>query len=167
MSLRSTGGATGVVTAVTTLMLALIYAAGASAGVVVAGLVLMPQVAAAQQEQGADAQDSVAAETVAVGMSLVGTWLYSESYATGDRSTGQSYQLTLLEDGNFLYGSTGSVVGSPIRITNRGRWRTRDDVLLLNEGTGWVPYARFVVDRQQLSMTFADDSRELWQRIAH
>lgn len=102
---------------------------------------------------------------------LVGTWQYAQSDTSGDVS---SYNLSLLPDGHFLHvsdgvqggGSAGSP-GSPGPLTNRGRWRTEDDVLLINEGAGWQPYARFVVEAQLMMLIFGDDRRQLWQRIAY
>lgn len=105
---------------------------------------------------------------------LVGTWRYSQSYTSGDFSMVTSYNFVLLPDGHFSYGSGGvqgggdaGSLGSQGGITNQGRWRTENDVLLLNEGAGWQPYARFVVDAQQMMLIFGDDSRQLWQRIAY
>jgi hypothetical protein len=105
---------------------------------------------------------------------LVGSWQYSQSYTSGDFSMVTIYNFSLLPDGHFLYGSGGTQgggnagsLGSQGQVTNRGRWRPENNVLLLDEGAGWQPYARFVVDAQQMMLIFGDDSRQLWQRIAY
>lgn len=105
---------------------------------------------------------------------LVGSWQYNDSYVSGDFSMVSVFFMALSADGTFVYGSGGNSgggnagsVSSGGRVTNRGQWRTQGDVLYLNEGPGWVPYARFLVDAQELLLIFGDDSRQFWQRTGY
>lgn len=105
---------------------------------------------------------------------LVGTWQYTDSYVSGDFSMATSYTFGLSADGSFVYGSGGLAGGgnagsmsSGGGVTNRGQWRVDNGVLLLNEGAGWQPYARYIVDQQQMMLTFGDNTRQLWQRVGY
>jgi hypothetical protein len=103
---------------------------------------------------------------------LVGTWRYTDSYVSGDFSMTTSYNFGLSADGQFVYGSGGVAgggdagsLGSGGGITNQGLWRGENGVLYLDEGAGWQPYARYLVDQGQMMLIFGDDSRQLWERI--
>lgn len=114
------------------------------------------------------------AEAGEVDARLVGTWQYNDSYVSGDFSMVSVFFMGLSADGTFVYGSGGNSgggnagsVSSGGQVTNQGQWRTEADVLYLNEGAGWVPYARFLVDAQQMLLIFGDDSRQFWQRTGY
>src|SRR3546814_14708463 len=45
-----------------------------------------------------------------------------------------------------------------------GYWKTEGNIIHAGNGKDWQPYARYNIERGTLMLTFADNSRELWNR---
>lgn len=102
---------------------------------------------------------------------LVGGWLYTDSYTSGEYSFASQWRLIINADGTYLYGDAkvagggGGVSGqSGGGEMTRGQWRTQNGVIHINDGTGWQPYARYTTDGGSLLMQFGDGSKQLWKR---
>jgi len=102
---------------------------------------------------------------------LIGGWLYTDSYTSGEYSFATQWRLIINADGSYLYGDakvagggggiSGSSGGGDV---TRGQWRTENNVIYINDGTGWQPYARYTTDGGSLLMQFGDGSKQLWKR---
>lgn len=109
---------------------------------------------------------------------LVGAWVYSDTYVSGEFSGTTRLYLQVNPDGSYLYGngrvtaggsnSLGSYSGDTGNSgdVTRGQWRTQGNVVYVKEnGAGaWVPYARYHVEGARMLFTFGDGSRQLWSR---
>lgn len=104
---------------------------------------------------------------------LVGQWVRSQSYTSGDFSAASETRVTLFANGTYQFGP-GRVVGGGRSGSfdvgggasgAGGRWRTENRILYTQEaGSGWTPYARYYVEGNSLMLTFGDGSREIWSR---
>ena len=102
---------------------------------------------------------------------IVGNWLYTDSYSSGEFSFASQYRLIVNPDGTYLYGDakvagggpgvSGSSGGSGM---TRGHWKTEGDIIYIDEGVGWQPYARYYVEGNSMMMTFGDGSKQIWKR---
>jgi hypothetical protein len=59
-------------------------------------------------------------------------------------------------------GSVSGVVGGGGGTS--GRWRVRGNIVETSEGGPFQPYARYVVNGNDLMFVFGDESKELWSR---
>lgn len=102
---------------------------------------------------------------------LVGHWLHTDSYTSGEFSFATQLRLILRSDGSYLYGDS-KVAGGGAGISaesgggdmTRGRWRTADSVVQVDEGFGWQPYARYYVEGDSMLLTFGDGTKQVWKR---
>lgn len=102
---------------------------------------------------------------------LVGTWLYTDSYTSGDFSMATQYRLIVNEDGTYLYGD-GKVAGGGDAGSfssdgggyTQGQWKTENNMIYINEGAGWHPYCQYYVEGNSMMMTFNNGKRQLWKR---
>jgi hypothetical protein len=105
---------------------------------------------------------------------LVGPWVKTQSYTSGDFSAASETRVTLFANGTYQYGP-GRVVGGGNAGSfdtgaggasgAGGRWRTENRILYTQEaGSGWTPYARYYVEGDSLMLTFGNGKREIWNR---
>lgn len=103
---------------------------------------------------------------------LVGHWVHSNVYRSGDFSGTSSRQLVVQPDGTYQIGH-GSVQVSSNHGFGRsqgedfttGQWRTQNRIVYVREGgSQWVPYARYYVEGGSMLLTFENGSKQLWQR---
>jgi hypothetical protein len=79
--------------------------------------------------------------------------------------------LLICADGSFVK-STGDSVGGGAgwsaenrgTDSTRGRWRTQQGVIYIQNGAGWEAYARYYVEVSKLMLTFSNGQREIWYR---
>lgn len=103
---------------------------------------------------------------------LVGAWVKSESYTSGDFSMVDQKTVQLLPDGHLVIGPARLIGGGDAGSFDSGsggggggEWRTADRILYTREpGTGWAPYGRYYVEGNRMMVTFGDGSREVWSR---
>jgi hypothetical protein len=103
--------------------------------------------------------------------SLIGNWLYSESYTSGDYGFASQWRLIINADGSYLYGDAKVAGGGPGiggqtggGDYTRGQWGTRNGTIYINEGYGWQPYAGYYVEGTSMLMKFANGSKQVWKR---
>jgi hypothetical protein len=127
------------------------------------------------QPQAATKRESAAAAPAAPSSerdpALVGHWVYSSVYRSGDFSGTSMRQWLVRPEGTYRMGY-GAVQVSGSDSFGRsesgdftpGHWRTKDRILYVSEGgSQWVPYARYYVERGKLLLTFNNGSKQLWQ----
>jgi len=103
---------------------------------------------------------------------LVGSWSRENNITSGDSFMSTRISLVVCPDGSFVRkagdtvggGGGWHMEGQSSDSGTRGRWRTEGNVVMVDDGTGWVPYARYYVEGNQLLFTFSDGSREVWKR---
>lgn len=103
---------------------------------------------------------------------LVGNWLYSESYTSGDFSMATQYRLIVKADGTYLYGDgkvagggdAGSVSSGDGGGYTQGQWKTESSIIYINDGTGWQPYCRYYIEGNSMMMTFDNGRKQIWKR---
>ncbi len=102
---------------------------------------------------------------------LVGNWLYSDSYTSGDYSFASQWRLIVNADGTYLYGDAKMAGGGPGVSGQsgggdytRGQWKTENKTIYINEGYGWQPYAGYYIEGNSMLMKFADGSKQVWKR---
>jgi|JI10StandDraft_1071094.scaffolds.fasta_scaffold10792_2 hypothetical protein len=101
---------------------------------------------------------------------LIGQWTYSESYTSGTFSFAAQWHLLLAENGALQH--TGRTVGGGPDVsantgngtTTQGRWRTAENIILVDVGQGFSPMARFVCDGDRLMFTLTDGNKQVWIR---
>lgn len=103
---------------------------------------------------------------------IVGAWIYSESYSSGQFSFASQWKMQVNPDGTFLYGDAkvagggpGVSGGSGEGDITRGQWRTEKGIIYTNEGYGWQPYAKYYVEGYSMMLTFGDGSKQVWKRM--
>ena len=103
---------------------------------------------------------------------LVGAWIYSESYTSGEFGFASQWKMQINSDGSYLYGDArimggdgGSFIDSGGGDVTRGQWRTQHGVIHINEGHSWQPYARYHIEEYSMMLTFGDGSRQVWKRM--
>lgn len=103
---------------------------------------------------------------------LIGSWIYTESYVSGDFSAASQWRMIIQPDGTYLYGD-GRVIGGNSGVSgdsgtsgdvSRGKWRTQNGLIYIDEGGGWQPYCRYTTDGSSLLLRFGDGSKQLWKR---
>ena len=102
---------------------------------------------------------------------VVGNWLYSKSYTSGEFSFANQYRLIIKPDGTYLYGD-GKVAGGGPGVggisegggMSPGKWKTEKRVIHIDEGYGWQPYAKYYVEGNSMMLTFSDGSKQIWER---
>jgi hypothetical protein len=102
---------------------------------------------------------------------LIGNWIYSDSYTSGDFGFTTQYRLIVNPDGTYLYGDAKMAGGGPGvgGISEgggytKGQWKTQNKIIHINEGYGWQPYAKYYVEGNSMMMTFSDGSKQVWKR---
>ena len=102
---------------------------------------------------------------------LIGNWLYSESYTSGTFTMASQWRFIFKNDGSFLYGDAKMSGGDALASAQstggdyyKGTWKTEKDTIYLNEGQGWVPYAKYYIEGDRLLMTISDESKKIWFR---
>jgi hypothetical protein len=102
---------------------------------------------------------------------LVGNWLYSESYNSGDYGFVSQWRLIVNADGTYLYGDAKLAGGGPGTSASsegggytQGQWKTQNKTIFINEGTGWQPYAGYYIEGNSMLMKFSDGSKQVWKR---
>mgnify|MGYP001823503057 CR=1 FL=1 len=133
------------------------------------------QVGDSQDEAGGSAQDDSTQnreQQAARDQRLVGAWVYSESYSSGEFGFASQWKMQINPDGSYLYGDArvmggdgGSSIDSGRGGVTPGQWRTQDGVIHINEGYGWQPFARYYVEGYSMMLTFGDGSRQVWKRV--
>jgi hypothetical protein len=102
---------------------------------------------------------------------LIGSWLYSDSYTSGQYGFATQYRLIIQPDGTYLYGDgrvAGGGPGTGVDSGNggytRGQWKTQNSTIYINEGMGWQPYAGYYLEGASMLFKFADGTQQLWKR---
>jgi hypothetical protein len=104
---------------------------------------------------------------------LVGHWVHSKTYQSGNFFGTTTVQMQVNPDGTYLYGRGNvSLGGAYIGSTGtsdqftRGQWRTHGGVVHVKEpgSSQWTPHARYHVEGASMLFTFGDGSRQLWRR---
>jgi hypothetical protein len=102
---------------------------------------------------------------------LIGNWLYTDSYTSGDYSFASQWRLIVNADGTYLYGDAKVAGGGPGVSGQsgggdytRGQWKTQNQTIYINEGSGWQPYAGYYIEGNSVLMKFADGSKQVWKR---
>jgi hypothetical protein len=102
---------------------------------------------------------------------LVGTWTRNETMSSGDFSMVTKHWMVIRADGTYAVGTGGSTAsGSAGSLESgggtgsSGRWRTQGNVVLIEDGGSYQPYARYYVEGNSLMITSANGSREVWHR---
>lgn len=106
-----------------------------------------------------------------VDQQIVGNWLYTDSYTSGEFSFASQYRLIINPDGTYLYGD-GKVAGGGPGVSGSsggggmtpGKWKTEGNIIYIDEGYGWQPYARYYVEGASMMFTFGDGKRQVWNR---
>lgn len=102
---------------------------------------------------------------------LIGNWLYTESYSSGDYSFASQWRLIVNADGTYLYGDA-KVAGGGSGVSGtsgggsytRGQWKTKNNTIYINEGNGWQPYAGYYLEGNSMLMKFSDGNKQVWKR---
>lgn len=102
---------------------------------------------------------------------LIGNWLYSDSYTSGDYGFVSQWRLIVNSDGTYLYGDAKLAGGGPGTSASsegggytRGQWKTQNKTIFINEGNGWQPYAGYYIEGNSMLMKFSDGSKQVWKR---
>lgn len=103
---------------------------------------------------------------------LVGLWSRTDSLSSGGASMSTQYFLRVNGNGTFEVGigrSAGggdgwSMGGGGGEIQARGKWKTQGNIVHIDEGSGWQPYARYYLEGRKLMLTFDNGNREIWYR---
>lgn len=105
---------------------------------------------------------------------LVGLWSRTDSMTSGGVSMSTQYFLRVSGNGTFEVGVGRSAGGGAgwsmggggggVEVQARGKWKTQGNIVHINEGSGWQPYARFYIEGRKLMLTFANGNREVWYR---
>ena len=108
---------------------------------------------------------------------LVGTWVYQDTYVSGDFSGTTRFVLRIHPDGTYTYGEGQVTMGGSTPYgsysgnsgggdVTTGRWRTQGNIVYIQEPgvSQWQPYARYYVEGNRMLFTFGDGSRQLWHR---
>src|SRR3546814_11588638 len=66
--------------------------------------------------------------------------------------------------GKTVGGGAGWGVSDGASEGTSGYWKTEGNIIHAGNGRDWQPYARYHIERGTLMLTFADNSRELWNR---
>jgi hypothetical protein len=105
--------------------------------------------------------------------SLVGSWLYTESYTSGSFSGASQFSLIIHPDGRYEYGNGafagggagvgGSSRGGDVEV---GEWKTQNRIVHIRQPGGgqWQAYARYYVEGASMMLTFGDGSKQVWKR---
>lgn len=125
------------------------------------------------------------AETAAVGRSggarasgggqhdrrLVGRWGRNHTMISGGASMVTSYYLIVRPNGTYTTGTgrmsaggSGWTAGSGGGGGTSGRWKTKGNIVYVQQGGVWRPYARFFRRGGSLMLTFANGKRQVWHR---
>ena len=102
---------------------------------------------------------------------LIGGWRHTDTYVSGDFGAVSEWYMQLHADGTYRYGD-GQMMGGDSNTSfdsgqgsaSTGRWKTEKDVVYINEGYGWQPYATYIVDSQSMLFKFSDGSKQLWEK---
>ena len=106
---------------------------------------------------------------------LVGTWVGQSMISSGDASMASEQFLVFHADGSYAYGQGRAVAGGSGwsydggagGATERGRWRTEDNLLYLaNQQGQWKRIGRYGMteDGQTMRITYDAGGRKLWSR---
>ena len=114
---------------------------------------------------------STSSEYVERDPNLIGNWLYSSSYTSGEFGFTTQYRLMINSDGTYLYGDAKMAGGGPASSVSsegggytQGQWKTQNKTIYINEGSGWQSYAGYYVEGNSMLMKFSDGSKQLWER---
>jgi hypothetical protein len=106
---------------------------------------------------------------------LVGTWVGQSMISSGDASMTSEQFLVFHADGSYAYGQGRAVAGGSGwsydggagGATERGRWRTEDNLLYLSSEPGqWKRIGRYGMteDGQTMRIIYDAGGRKLWSR---
>ena len=102
---------------------------------------------------------------------LIGHWLHSKSYVSGDFSMASQLRMILKADGTYLYGdskvagggSSGSFSSDGGDMAE-GRWKTENKIIYVNDGSGWVAYANYLISGNDMMFKFDNGEKQMWGR---
>ena len=118
--------------------------------------------------RGGESRDAASAGT---DPQLVGVWLWSDAMVSGGYSVAAQQRTELNDDGTFTQFDAQTAGLGLERMPGTGGalsagwWRADGTTLSLSDGGPFVPTARYQTDGASLLLTFADGSRQLWQRL--
>lgn len=111
-------------------------------------------------------------EKVSLDNILLGNWRYTESYVSGEFSFATDWHMQINNDGTFVYGEGRTAGGGPNSSIDSGKgreqtvkWKTEDQVIWLNDGSGWQSFARYYRENGNLMLTFSNGKRQVWEKI--
>lgn len=105
---------------------------------------------------------------------IIGNWLYTDSYTSGEFSFASQQRLIIRPDGTFWLGD-GKMAGGGPGIGGssggggeqmQGQWKTQGNntILVLSNTGQWSPLCRYEANGQSILMYFNDGSKQLWRR---
>lgn len=113
-------------------------------------------------------------ESVERDQGIIGSWLYSKSYTSGDSFGGVTETSMIIRaDGTYQYGGS-QVAGGDASVSfqsgggdwSSGEWKTANGIIYIKEqgSANWTAYCEYVVDYENLLFTFEDGTKMLWNR---
>ena len=104
---------------------------------------------------------------------LVGQWRYTSAYVSGDFSFATDYFMQFenngiiyITDGRTAGGGPSSSIDSGSGDVHQNTWKTENKQIYLNDpATGWYLYAKYVVDENNLMLTYANGNKQVWERL--
>ena len=103
---------------------------------------------------------------------LVGNWIQSDSYTSGDYSFASQRKLIVMANGIFYEGDSQMAGGGPGvsgstgpgSAYQQGQWYTQGNILYANSGQGWIALAKYYVEAGRMMFTFGDGSKQIWYK---
>lgn len=102
---------------------------------------------------------------------LVGSWIQSDSYTSGDHSFATQNRLIVQPNGTFLFGDSKVAGGGPGMSGTtggggyeQGYWRTQNSLIYVKGQGNWTPFARYYIENGRMLLTFDDGSRQILYR---
>ena len=103
---------------------------------------------------------------------LIGIWRFTDSYVSGDFSFATDYFMEFNGDGTALYTDGRTAGGGPTSSIDSGagdvhrvNWKAENQVIYIDEGTGWQHYAKYYQENGSLMFTFGNGKRQVWEKI--
>lgn len=102
---------------------------------------------------------------------LIGSWGRNETMMSDDFSMVTRRFLHVNADGTYRTGTGESYAGGDAgTITtggetgSGGRWKTEGNIVHVDFGNGWEPYARYYIEGGSLMLTYGNGTKEVWHR---
>lgn len=103
---------------------------------------------------------------------LVGNWRHTETYVSGQFSFATDYHMQLLADGTMYYSEGRTAGGGPDISADTGAgdvtrvsWKSENDMIYVNGGSGWEYLARYYKENGSLLLTYGNGNKWIWEKI--